>query len=343
MQKRTREKIALVLFVLLVAFAGAVLTSYFTTGRSWSIAASFVDDTMGRMDGYTAIVYAGVVEPEPDEAAASDPEPAAPADAGEAPDGAANVTSGNPEGAADPAAGDGAPADPAPAPDPAAGEAPDAAPADNPESADSGSAAADAGATSADPEGSSIPVPDPPGFSIVFPDRSAEGSANEPPSAADSIGLGILSIVPRPVEEGEEAVYASDVCRLYEDKGAHALTLNVADADSYADLQVFYVNGKRVGVYSISAYANRVRLKRYLSYFDSRDVDVVVCLTPRASYLATYEGTDVVIVTTDSEGISVDGETHDGTLVTRSPEKGQVGVVLLSSNNVPSARVITSL
>ncbi|WP_172135869.1 hypothetical protein [Adlercreutzia sp. ZJ473] len=336
MQKRTREKIALVLFVLLVAFAGAVLTSYFTTGRSWSIAASFVDDTMGRMDGYTAIVYAGVVEPEPepDEAAASEPEPAAPADAGEAP---------APEAAADPVAGDGAPADSAPAPDPAAGEAPDGAAADNSESADSGSAAADADATSADPEGSSIPVPDPPGFSIVFPDRSAEGSANEPPSAADSIGLGILSIVPRPVEEGEEAVYASDVCRLYEDKGAHALTLNVADADSYADLQVFYVNGKRVGVYSISAYTNRVRLKRYLSYFDSRDVDVMVCLTPRASYLATYEGTDVVIVTTDSEGISVDGETHDGTLVTRSPEKGQVGVVLLSSNNVPSARVITSL
>ncbi|WP_165048281.1 MULTISPECIES: hypothetical protein [unclassified Adlercreutzia] len=335
MQKRTREKIALVLFVLLVAFAGVVLTSYFTTGRSWSIAASFVDDTMGRMDGYTAIVYAGVVEPEPEPekvVAAGPAEPAASADAGEAAGGAAGAAA-DPEGAA--AGG---------ATDPANDPSPDAAgaPAESPEgSAGSDSAAGDSGA--ADPEGSSIPVPDPPGFSIVFPDRSAEAAKDEPPSAADSIGLGILSIVPRPVEEGEEAVYASDVCRLYEDKGAHALTLNVADADYYADLQVFYVNGKRVGVYSINTYTNSVRLKRYLAYFDSRDVDVVVCLTPRASYLATYEGTDVVIVTTDSEGISVDGETRDGTLVTRSPEKGQVGVVLLSSNNVPSARVITSL
>ena len=62
MDKRIREKITLFVFAFLVVFAAVVLIGYFTTGRSWSVAASFVDDRVGRMDGYTVIGYAGVVD-----------------------------------------------------------------------------------------------------------------------------------------------------------------------------------------------------------------------------------------------------------------------------------------
>ena len=57
MSKRTREKLALVVFLLLAFGVAAVLLGYFSTGRTWNVAASVVDDTVGRMEGYTALVY----------------------------------------------------------------------------------------------------------------------------------------------------------------------------------------------------------------------------------------------------------------------------------------------
>lgn len=273
MKKRTREKIALIVFVLLVALAGAVLTSYFATGRSWSVAASFVDDTMGRMKGYTAIVYAGVVEPE--EALASE--------------GADGLAPG-------------------------------------------GEPSADAGAEGGAADASK------PGLSLAFPERRDQGDGMSP---ADSIGLGILSLLPRPVEQEERGVYVSDVRNLYESKDAHVLTLDASNLERYLDPQVFYVGDTRIGVYAIEMYTSRVRVSRILSYFESCDVDTVVCLTPRVGYLSTCQGTDVVIVTSDAEGVSSGGEMRDSTLVAGSPDKGDVGVILLTSSNVASARVVS--
>ena len=63
MKKRTREKVALLVFALLVILGGSVLLRYFETGRSWNVAASVVDDAFGQMQGYTAIVYDGTYDP----------------------------------------------------------------------------------------------------------------------------------------------------------------------------------------------------------------------------------------------------------------------------------------
>lgn len=63
MKKRTREKVALLVFALLVILGGSVLMRYFETGRSWNVAASAVDDVFGQMQGYTAVVYDGTYDP----------------------------------------------------------------------------------------------------------------------------------------------------------------------------------------------------------------------------------------------------------------------------------------
>ena len=63
MSERSREKIALLVFVALVVFGGCCLLGYIVAGHSWNVAASSLDDTFGSMDGYTTIVYAGTVEP----------------------------------------------------------------------------------------------------------------------------------------------------------------------------------------------------------------------------------------------------------------------------------------
>ena len=62
MKKRTREKVALLVFALLVVLGGSVLLRYFETGRTFNVAATGVDDVFGQMQGYTAIVFDGTYD-----------------------------------------------------------------------------------------------------------------------------------------------------------------------------------------------------------------------------------------------------------------------------------------
>ena len=62
MNKRTREKVALVVFLLLAFGVAVAVLGYFSTGRTWNVAASVVDDTVGRMEGYTVLVYDGTTD-----------------------------------------------------------------------------------------------------------------------------------------------------------------------------------------------------------------------------------------------------------------------------------------
>ena len=86
MSVKSREKIALFVFLALIVLSLCGLGWYLVAGHSWNVAASNLDDTFGSMDGYTAIVYPGTaVEP----AAGKDADAAAPKDgaAGDATDG----------------------------------------------------------------------------------------------------------------------------------------------------------------------------------------------------------------------------------------------------------------
>ena len=64
MSVKSREKIALFVFLVLIVLSLCGLGWYLVAGHSWNVAASNLDDTFGSMDGYTAIVYPGTaVEP----------------------------------------------------------------------------------------------------------------------------------------------------------------------------------------------------------------------------------------------------------------------------------------
>ena len=67
MQKSSREIIALVVFIALAVLGLCGLCWYLFAGHSWNVAASTIDDTVGEMDGYTAIVYEGTAVPEPED------------------------------------------------------------------------------------------------------------------------------------------------------------------------------------------------------------------------------------------------------------------------------------
>lgn len=59
--KITRDRIALVVFIVMVLGTLAVLGIYFFASRSLTVAANRVDDTLGMMEGYTVIIYPGTL------------------------------------------------------------------------------------------------------------------------------------------------------------------------------------------------------------------------------------------------------------------------------------------
>ena len=226
MDKASREKIALVVFALLVVFAGVVLTGYFSTARTWNVAASFVDDTVGRMDGYTVLVYSGTVSP--DEAVVDEP-----------------------------------PADESPV----------------------------------DP-------------------------------ATNSIGLATLPILGafNTVEDEEGAVFVSDVRAMYEQKDAAVLSIDASDLARYAE--------------PLDAYASGTLLALYEKRLREEGAELVVCLTRRTALIGSFDHADVVVVTGPEKGLTTGGEDRGRAFVVESPERGSVGVVVVTSSNVRSARVI---
>ena len=64
MEKTSREKIALIVFLILAIGMGCILFGYVFAGHSWNVTASNIDDAFGNMEGYTAIVYEGTIEEE---------------------------------------------------------------------------------------------------------------------------------------------------------------------------------------------------------------------------------------------------------------------------------------
>ncbi len=63
MKKISREKAALVVFIVLGLSALGIVIAYICTlGHSLNVAASSIDDAAGSLDGYTALVYDGTAE-----------------------------------------------------------------------------------------------------------------------------------------------------------------------------------------------------------------------------------------------------------------------------------------
>lgn len=65
MVNRSREKVALIVFLILVIVGFGGLASYLAVGHTWNVAASNIDDATGSMEGYTTIIFKGLTPPAP--------------------------------------------------------------------------------------------------------------------------------------------------------------------------------------------------------------------------------------------------------------------------------------
>lgn len=185
---------------------------------------------------------------------------------------------------------------------------------------------------------------------VAEPDPLAQEGASiqdkEITEADREMGLGFELLNLTQEVEGLDAgrVFVSDVRELYETRGADVLSLDLSHGGRrYAIPQIFDVDGKKIGVFSLDRRLPADELDAITDDLRERGAASILCITPRPALISSYDGIDVVIFTTGTHAYSVTNDPEDQTMVTNSPERGNVGVILLSSNNVPSAKSVDSL
>ena len=345
MEKTSREKIALIVFLILAIGMGCILFGYVFAGHSWNVTASNIDDAFGNMEGYTAIVYEGTIEEE--ESAAQSPAPATSAANGSA----SSKNEGDAESLpGDSKAGDGQ----APASSSENSQASSAASSSDKQTASSqgGSSVNTASPTSAQGNGSADQ-----GVSTASEPAAAEGSASEGVVGESTAGEGVSataspdgtldsqasSAAPLAGHKKEkEPVALSDVDELYQAKGANVISLHTADPSAYEEGTILKRGGKRYGIFSVTREYSRILIDEKVKYFTDQKVDYVIALCPEESYLKNAENIDIVITTADST-ISSMGESRNGAFYVSTPKIGSVGAILISPSNVVSAKTISEL
>ncbi len=140
----------------------------------------------------------------------------------------------------------------------------------------------------------------------------------------------------------KDGPYVSDVRKHYASKEAGSLTLNLADHGRYKDPIVFDTGNKKIGVFEVDAYTSRATITRLVTKLRESGAEFVICITPKLAHIPLFDGIDTVILTTENTESALDRDTG-GTFVMTTPEKGSTAVLFISSNNVPSLRVVEEL
>lgn len=251
MKDAVREKIALIILVILVAIAGFAIITYFAVGRSWSVAATLMDDAVGRMSGYTALIY----HAEDDDAMM--------------------------------------------------------------------------------PDGTDASELDPSMPSLI--------KQNDVPADADTIGLRIMSYYSLVNPDGLKAVDPQAVLDLYKEKDTNVSILDVSKYGSGSEPEVIEVDDKKIGIFYAVGYKSNYQIAKIVDKLHRDGAEAILCITPRLSTLQSTAGINAVLIPDIDDEIA-SGSVRDGdTLITALPAAGKVGVILFSSNNVATGRVIDAL
>lgn len=137
-------------------------------------------------------------------------------------------------------------------------------------------------------------------------------------------------------------VFVSEVREAYELKGADVVTIDLSNLGKYSKPIVIDTGRRKFGIFSITSYLSRATLKSDLATLRAKGAQSIICITPNASLLSSFNGLDAVVslaALTDEEKYGANG----ATLLIESPAKGNVGVVLFSRSNVTSYKTIKKL
>lgn len=141
--------------------------------------------------------------------------------------------------------------------------------------------------------------------------------------------------------ENQDRVFCSDVRNLYETAGASACSLNISDLAYYETPQIYRAGDKKIGIFSVSSYAPRTTLSKITSKLRNEGADVVICITPKSSMVSTFNDIDVLI---SNAAPDKSNDQNKGDVVKiDAPYFGEVGIVLITANNVAVYKSISEL
>lgn len=148
-----------------------------------------------------------------------------------------------------------------------------------------------------------------------------------------------------PLSMRERPVYASDVRSFYEEKGAGVLTLNLDDLARYEKPRILMAGDRKIGVVAVDYYASARQLEKLHDELASAGAESFVCLVPRLQLPCEHRRLQRGHRHPDDD--QAEARPRRGQMETLhivyAPERGHVGVVLLTSLNVPSSKVYASL
>lgn len=324
MSSHSREKIALLVFTALIVLSLLGLGWYIFAGHSWNVAASNIDDTVGNMSGYTAIVYAGTQESEKsastDESSASSSKDAA---SGSAANASASTTSDTAT------TSDGATTSDAETTSEGATTSDTATISDT--------ATTSEGVTASKPASSTPSSNSSSATADVADDAVSGASEKDGSSSSASSSSGILGGFPFSSQKKEITVEEAQTS--YEEKQATVFTLDTTNLGRYTEGTILKKGSHRFGVFSVVKPLSSIEIEKKVAYFKRLNVDFIVALVPDSTYLEGVPGIDIVISTQD-EDLFVMGETKNGTFYVDAPVVGRVGAILISPSNVVSAKVL---
>ena len=384
MSTRTREKQALGVFAVLIVLSLLGLGWYLVAGHSWNVAASTIDEKVGQMDGYVALVYSGTVLPEPEEVASASSSKNADREsaAGQSESSSSrsvfdSLTSNSKKSASSSSTmGD-------MRSDEASGFTSDVAGIAAPVVSDDEDSAGRSASAAAGASTSSSLTGEVESYADASQDSSAEdadadkrvaassGDGSTPSAEGDSAadGASVADNTSAADDDSAAAVSGSmsddassdmassgrkalvspkanpvepeSVRDSYLEKGAQVLVLDTKHPSVYEDGMIVKRGSKRIGVFSVDVPLSEEAAQERLDYFKEAKVDVVVCIASVCSYVRNATGIDVVVTLQDD--VSTMGTNANGTFYVNAPSIDSVGAVLLSPNNVVSAKVVDSL
>ncbi len=345
MSSEMREKQALVVFALLIVLGMSGLIWYLFAGHSWNVTASNIDDSVGQMEGYTAILYAGTMTEETSASSKSSAlTDSLKAGVGESSNmvqdssSVAKIESGAVDEARSSQAGEVAlPQEELHEEKTSASVSADST--SDRQSVQTESASRTETADTVAESASRTETAD------ASADSASELSGERSTSSQDDsrmTGSDQNVLQGSSSKNLKKSVSVDEVRDSYVDKCAGVLVLDLYQPENYSEGTIVKRGERRIGVISITRPLNEVLAKRILAPFQEAKVDMVVCIAPEKSYLADISGFDIVVCTGD-DSVSVIGETSNKTFFVNAPSVGCVGATVVSPSNVVSAKVIDSL
>lgn len=328
-----RERVALAIFIVLLAVGLMILISYISAGHGLNAAATSIDDIAGDMSGYEVILYEGTVTPESEEESSSgigfvsdvigllggeeSDEEAVDHDA-------ASASSGDADDASRAGTGTGSAV---------IGES-DAA---EKGSAASGSSSAK-GAMTMDEASDVYEEKNASVITVDYDDVHRYVNGRVIMQGSHSYGIFVLpeDVLAALSVPKKTTTKTTTVTTDGEEESTEGPKTTTRVKSAYESVSELFAD---VDVDAIDP-ALIERIEMILERFEQAGVDTVIAFTRDPTPFAAIEGVDVVVTLKEHDRFSR-SETINGTLYVDAPEKGSVGALLVAPGNVVSVRTLS--